>query len=150
MSVPVAKSKEFSIDTFIDLFIMALVLRGKQEIYIRSDRAIDERRRMRALHAHLSALTAADTQENISWSYFIVRLRNKLSPGNNDSFDEFYHEFRCRQSWLTSIDLPECIYFRLDIQAITSKSYLEQADPEFRAFVVTCANVYMAPVKKER
>ncbi len=41
--------EDLSIDKFIDLFLAALVLRGKDAISVRGDRAFDETRRMWAL-----------------------------------------------------------------------------------------------------
>jgi hypothetical protein len=136
------------ISDFMRLFIAALVLRDKRYIWRRKERAVEERHRMYALHKHLNEYVEKMEQSDRDWLYFVLKLRNELSPGNIGSFDGFYHQFRLKQMTIVSIDWPECNYYRLELQPVTAKCYLEQGDPRLCELAEKCADVYMAQTER--
>lgn len=139
-----------SIDRFIDLFLAALVLRGKRAIWVRSDAAQEERRRMHALYDYLNKAVDAekDTPTNRDYLYFLVRLRNHVAPSNIGSFDDLQHSILSKMSTIVSVDLAYCYYYQIDLQEVTARGWLLHADVRIRTLVEGAADEYMKPMKE--
>lgn len=143
-----------SIDRFIDLFLAALVLRGKDAIWIRTEPAANqERRRMHALYEYLNR--AVDSyketpKESIEkdYLYFLVRLRNHVAPSVIGSFDDLQHSILGKMSTIISVDLATCWYYRIDLQKVTAKGWLERAPDRIRTLAEEAADEYMKPLNE--
>ena len=129
-------------DSFIELFICALVVRGKHTISMRDHREESECLNMYALYEY--ARGQADLDGEKEYHRFMVRLRNHLSPGPIGSFDGFKHMLRQKTLTMVSTNLPFCDYYSLTIQAVTAKCYLEQASPRMRQLTEEAADAYLS------
>lgn len=144
-----------SIDGFIDLFLAALVVRGKREVWVRTDAAYTERRRMYAMYDYLDGAvdeykeTPTDEVEK-DYLYFLVRLRNHVAPGLIGSFDELYGSILRKMSTIVSVDLVYCWYYKIDLQKVTAHCWLERAPERIRKLAEGAADEYMKPLEKER
>ena len=143
------RKPEYHIDVFMDYFIAALVLRGKDHVHLRRERAAEERRRLYVLYKYLDELVEAADQSNKDWYYFIVRLRNKLSPGNIGSFDGFFGELLRKTLTLVSFDLPFCDYYKIGLGHTWARSCLAHAEPAMHELAEKAADVYMLDLAKE-
>lgn len=138
-----------SIDQFIDLFLAALVMRGKTSIWVKRERAHEECRRMHALYKFMNSVVddlPKDTDKDRL--YFLVRLRNHLAPSNIGSFDDLLGSILHKMSTIISIDLAWCESYQIDLHRVTAKCWLEQADPELRKLAEDAADAYMAPLRE--
>lgn len=144
-----------SIDRFIDYFLAALVLRGKREIWVRTDAAFAERRRMDAMHDYLDRAvneykeTPTDRIEK-DYLYFLVRLRNHVAPSPIGSYDRLEGSILHKMATIVSVDLAWCHYYQIDLQAVTATCWLDQAPERMRKLAEAAADAYMKPLEKER
>ncbi|MBP9757188.1 MAG: hypothetical protein KBD06_01150 [Candidatus Pacebacteria bacterium] len=146
----IATSEAPSIDRFIDLFLAALVLRGKRAVWVRGNEAQEERRRMHALCDYLDGVVGAekDTPTNRDYLYFLVRLRNHVAPSNIGSFDNLQHSILSKMSTIVSVDLAYCYFYQIDLQAVTARDWLARADERIRKLVEEAADAYMKPMSR--
>lgn len=143
--------EQLSIDGFMDLFLAALVMRGKRDIWIRTNASREERVRMHRLHDYVSEVTEAEIEKTIQdkqYRYFIVRLRNHLAPSPIGSFDDLQHSLMQKTTTIVSIDLSHCHYYQIDLQVVTAKCWLEQGAPRVRELAEAAADKYMAPLER--
>lgn len=137
-----------SIDRFVDLFLAALVVHGKRAIWVRTEQAIEERRRMHALHEYLNKeVEAAKDSTDRDWLHFILRLRNHVAPSLIGSFDDLLHSIFQKITTIVSVDLTLCHYYRVDLSLSTAKWWLEHSEPRMRALAEGAADVYMQQMK---
>jgi hypothetical protein len=140
---------EGSIDQFITLFLCGLVLKGKTAIWIRGSRAGEERRRMYALHMDLNKICDEyKDDDDRNFLYFLVRLRNELSPGNIGGFDGFYGQVRAMMTTIISVTLPYCDTYDIDVGATTARSMIENAELRMRELAEKAVEAYMADLPK--
>lgn len=137
-----------TVEEFLDVFLAALVLRGKRYIWVRTDAAHEERRRMLALYKfvckfyELSEETASKDRQ-----YALLKLRNHLAPSPTiGSFDNLHGSILRKMPTIISIDLLYCHTYDIELQAVIAKCWLERSDPELRKFVEDAADAYMAPL----
>lgn len=142
----IAQEKPF-IEDFIDLFLAALVLRGKRSIWVRTDRAYEERDRMYRLHKFLGRACEENAGRKQELQLFLLRLRGHVAPGNIDSFDDLLSTLR-RMPSVVDIGLPFCNSYNIVLPLVTAQSYLERADPWLRKLAEDAADAYMAADKK--
>lgn len=139
-----------TIDGFIDLFLAALVVRGKRAIWVRTHAAHEERGRMHRLYKYLNKAVDGekDTPTNREYLYFLVRLRNHVAPSAIGSFDDLLHSIFQKITTIVSVDLSTCHYYRVDLQPVTARCWLERADDRIRKLAEEAADEYMKPVKE--
>lgn len=133
-----------TVDQFITLFLCALVLRGKIAIWIRTAQAHEERQRMHALYAFVSAECDSLGREDREYLHFMLRLRNQLAPGPIGAFDGLRGLLLGKMATIVSVDLMYCHTYTIDIGATTARSLLTHAEPRLVKLAESAADAYMA------
>jgi hypothetical protein len=139
----VRETEELNTDRFMDYLIAALVVRGKKYINIRGAHTALERRCMRRLHHFMELLVEVSKRKDMDWKYFIVHLRNELSPSPIGSYDGTRTLFLRKMSTYVSISFPECHTYDLAISDVTAQSMLKNAHPHMRKLAECAANAYV-------
>jgi len=144
-----ATLKDFEVEQFLDLFLAALVMRNKTTIWVKRERAHEERQRMHALYTFVCArFDALPKDKNTDQVYAMVKLRNHLGPGLIGSFDELLDSIRRKMTTIIDLNFPYCESYSIELHRVTAKCWLEQADPELRKLAEDAADAYMAPLRE--
>lgn len=136
-----------TIDAFFELFLFACKVRGKDHIWIRTDQAREERRRMHQLLDFLCE-RCKEQQDSEEWRRFLIRARNTMTPGPTGSFGYFENILMNKTTWLLSINAPWYEAYTIVVSECTAQQYLEQADQKIRTLAEQAADVYMMDPKK--
>ena len=143
--MPTIHHSRLSVEGFMTPFLAALWLKGKREIWIRTDSARIERRRMHALYDFLHRKVEESVGKPTEWQLFIVYLRNTCIPGATGSFEGFIHQIALRQITITSLELPYCEYYGIELCGASARSILErETTPEVKQLVEEAATAYMS------
>ncbi|MDB5237840.1 MAG: hypothetical protein JWM46_110 [Candidatus Kaiserbacteria bacterium] len=149
--MPLASAAQrHTVEEFITLFICGLVLNGKTAIWIRTDNAVFERRRMHALNRYLSNVCTRNTNtEDRDYLHFLLRLRNELSPGTMGNFGGFYGQFSGMQTTIVSSTAPFYETYDLDVGPASARSRIEQAPERLRKLAQRSVKRYVADLPRE-
>lgn len=140
-------AEQWITDVFFDLFIFALVVRKKTEIYRRRERENTERDRMYAVCKFVDALCEEEKARAVvdrDYLHFLLRIRATVAPGSIGAFDDFYHEFVRRMSTGVNLNFPFCDSYSITSDRTYAASRLEHATPRMRALAEKAADVYVA------
>ena len=147
--MPAISATRPSVERFMTSFLAALYLAGKREIWIRTDRARIERRRMHALSEYLESKVEESDKDDIEWRRFIVNLRNTCLPSPIGSFEGFIHQLRLKMITIISLDWPDCEYYEIELCKTSARSILErETDPAMRQLVEGAIAAYMSVLER--
>ena len=143
--------RTFVVDVFIDLFIMALVIRKKIVIYRRRNgAAMNDAAYLRCMRSSMRSVEEEQGKgEDVDHNYlhFLERVRTIMSPGRTGSFNDFYLAFRRRMNLSVSLNFPFSDHYSITADRAYAESSLARATPRMRELAEQAADVYVAQVE---
>ena len=137
-----------SLDDFVELFVCALVIRGKTRISRRGQHFdIEDRPGLAAVRRYFVRLyQELDAKTEKEYEYFVVDVRNLFSQGTYGSFERFFWTFFQKRYLIREPKAYDEFYTFIHDKT-SAQDALDAVSREMRMLVVGAADVYIGAKK---